>query len=78
MSASNVVAIIFLILPFALGYALFGLWKERSRRKAMETRFKGVIAADAEVQSLGRQASDLRQDIDKIRDEYASKRATYN
>ncbi|WP_230532711.1 hypothetical protein [Microvirga roseola] len=78
MSASAILGIIFLFLPFALVFALYRLWKERGQRRALETRFKGVIDADAEVQSLGKQASELRQEIEKIRADYASKRATYN
>jgi hypothetical protein len=78
MSAPVVLGIIFLILPFALIFALYRLRKERTQRRALETRFKDVIDVDSEVQSLGRQASELRQEIEKIRADYAAKRLTYD
>jgi hypothetical protein len=78
MSAPVVLGIIFLILPFALIFALYRLWKERTQRRALETRFKDVIDVDSEVQSLGRQASELRQEIEKIRVDFTAKRLTYD
>jgi uncharacterized protein YoxC len=78
MSASAILAIVFLILPFILVFALYRLWKERGQRRALETRFKSVIDVDAEVQSLVKQASELRQEVEQVRADYAAKRATYN
>jgi len=37
-----------------------------------------VIDVDAEVQSLVKQASQLRQEVEQVRADYAAKRATYN
>jgi uncharacterized protein YoxC len=78
MSASAILAIVFLILPFVLVFALYRLWKERGKRRALETRFRGVIDVDAEVRSLVNQASELRQEVEKVRADYVAKRATYN
>jgi hypothetical protein len=78
MSASAILAMVFLILPFILAFALYRLWKERGQRRALETRFKGVIDVDAEVQNLVKQASELRHEVEQVRADYAAKRATYN
>jgi uncharacterized protein YlaI len=78
MSAPVIIGLVFLIIPFLLMFALYFSWTERGRRRALEKRFKGVIDAEAVVQSLGRQASELRQEIERIRADYATKRATYD
>ena len=67
-----------LAFPVLFISALFWLWKERRARRALETRFKGVFDADAEVQRLEARASAQQTEIDNLRADYKEKRAIYD
>ena len=88
-TASIVIALAFLALPFVSIFALHKWWSVRRDKKetearltgtiqALETRFKPIIDIENEVRQLENQATEIRSAIEALRADYASKGSTYD